>query len=202
MRTRITDRRLLPGFFLTMAFVAALSLAPATAPSGATAAHADPVAIQIDVGGSGDDGFLADSYVTGGLTDTKPADRTSLPNWTRGVPHPVPAGIWHSSRFLESSYTVPGLAPGNYEVRLYFMDWYFTRVGQRVFDVAVNGAKVLPDFDIIGTAVTLGADGQAAFGIERDIPVTVDDSGTVRIDFIRGRANQPQVNAIVIAPAA
>nr|WP_042185140.1 malectin domain-containing carbohydrate-binding protein [Kibdelosporangium sp. MJ126-NF4]CEL16550.1 hypothetical protein [Kibdelosporangium sp. MJ126-NF4]CTQ90503.1 hypothetical protein [Kibdelosporangium sp. MJ126-NF4] len=64
----------------------------------------------------------------------------------------------HTSRYLESNYVVTGLAPGSYQVRLYFMDWYFQRVGERVFDVAVNGAKVLTDFDIIGYAVSRGAD--------------------------------------------
>ncbi|MET0136156.1 MAG: malectin domain-containing carbohydrate-binding protein [Kibdelosporangium sp.] len=180
------------------AFAIAFALACGAVP--ATVAHAAPTAVQIDVGGPGGDGFLADTYGTGGVPDAKPASRRSLPNWMGAVTHPIPAETWHTSRFLASTYAVTGLEPGGYEVRLYFMDWYFTRPGQRIFDVAVNGTRVLTDFDIVGTAIARGADGAAAFGVEKDFPVTVDESGELTIDFIRGAENQPQVNAIAVVP--
>jgi len=174
---------------------------------GSPAAHADdpaPLAggVQIDVGGSVNDGtFVPDQYGTGGIPDTKPADAASLPNWGPTVAHPIPDAVWNTSRFLESSYTVPGLTPGGaYQLRLYFMDWYFSHPGQRIFDVDVNGSPFLINFDIIGTAVARGADGQEAFGVERDLSLTADATGTVRIDFIRGAANQPQINAISLVP--
>lgn len=197
MNHKATDRRIKRGGVLTVVLALLWSAVLTASP----AALADPATVAIDVGGPGDATFLADSYGTGGLTDAKPATRPSLPNWSGTVTHPIPATIWHTARHLESGYTVPDLAPGSYEVRLYFMDWYFTRPGERVFDVAVNGDKVLTDFDIIGTAVTRGADGQAAFGVERDFPVTVDSSGTVTIDLVRGSVNQPQINTIVITPS-
>lgn len=160
----------------------------------------DHTVVQIDVGGAGDSTFLPDTYGIGGITDSKPADARSFPNFGLTVTHPVPDAVWHTSRHLESSYTVPGLTPGSYEVRLYFLDWYFRGSEKRIFDVDVNGTRVLRNFDINGTAIAAGADGPQSFGVERDIPVTVDGSGRVTIDFVRGAANQPQINAIVIVP--
>jgi hypothetical protein len=169
---------------------------------GATVAQAAPTAVNIDAGGAGDATFLPDSFGTGGMVDTKPAAAPSLPNW-RGT-HPIPAELWHTSRYLESSYVVPGLTPGaTYEVRLYFMDWYFNgKSGMRIFDVAIDGTKVLTNFDIIANAKALGADGRNNFGLEKDFTTVVGESGTVTIDFIRGAVDQPQVNAIEIVPVS
>jgi hypothetical protein len=167
-------------------------------------AYADaPNGVSIDVGGAGGDGFVADAFGQGGSADTMPSWDASFPNWGPTVAHPIPAAIWNTSRVGESHYSIPGLAVSTtYQARLYFMDWYFTHYGQRKFDVAINGTNVLTNFDIIGTANDKGADGQEAFGVEKDFPVTVGPSGTVSIDFTRNSADQPQVNAIVLVPAS
>ena len=158
-------------------------------------------AVQIDVGGSGGDGFLPDSYVTGGATDVNRTGSNGLPNFGRTVAHPIPQAEWDSFRFLESSYAIPGLTPGtSYQVRLYFDDWYWSKVGQRVFDVAIDDTVVLKDFDIIKAAGDAGGDGRW-LGVEKDFTVTADSDGTVDIAFIRGQADQPLINAIVVAPA-
>ncbi|MFC1432102.1 malectin domain-containing carbohydrate-binding protein [Streptacidiphilus sp. N1-3] len=166
-------------------------------------AHADTASgVSIDLGGAGGGGFVADAYGSGGSADSLPGGAATFPNWGPTVAHPIAASVWNTSRVGESHYVVPGLTPGvSYQARLYFMDWYFTHAGQREFDVAVNGTKVLTNFDIIGTAINAGADGQEAFGVERDFPVTVDASGTATFDFTRDGADQPQVNAIVLVPA-
>jgi malectin (di-glucose binding ER protein) len=169
---------------------------------GANAAQAAPTAVNIDVGGAGDATFLPDSFGTGGVVDAKPAAAPSLPNWR--VAHPIPAELWHTSRYLESSYAIPGLTPGDtYQVRLYFMDWYFkSKPGKRSFDVAIDGTRVLTNFDIIADAIARGADGGNNFGVEKDFTVVVGSSGTVSIDFIRGALDQPQVNAIALVPVS
>ena len=189
-----------------VAAMAVLALLLAIALNGvvnALPAHADTTGgVSIDLGGTGGSGFVADAYGTGGGTDSLPAGSATFPNWGPTVAHPIPAAIWDTSRVGESHYSVPGLTPGvTYQARLYFMDWYFTHAGQREFDVAIDGAKVLTNFDIIGTAINAGADGQEAFGVERDFPVTVDASGTATFDFTRDGADQPQVNAIVLVPS-
>ena len=170
----------------------------------ATPAHADTAAgVAIDLGGAGGSGFVADAYGTGGSADTLPAGDATFVNWGPTVAHPIPAAIWDTSRVGESHYSVPGLTAGTtYQARLYFLDWYFRAAGQREFDVAINGTKVLTNFDINGTAINAGADGPESFGVEKDFPVTVDASGTVTFDFTRDAADQPQVNAIVLAPTS
>ena len=168
-------------------------------------AHADSAGgVSIDLGAVTDgNGFVADQYGVGGGTDTFPAGRPSLPNWGPTVAHPLPVAVWNTSHVGETHYTVPGLTPGaTYQVRLYFMDWYFTHAGQRKFDVVINGTNVLTNFDIIGAAQDRGADGALPFGVEKDFPATVKADGTVSIDFNRNSADQPQVNAMVITPAA
>jgi hypothetical protein len=48
---------------------------------------------------------------------------------------------------------VPGLTPGaSYTVRLHFAEIYWNSAGQRLFNVAINGATVLSDFDIYAAA--------------------------------------------------
>lgn len=183
-------------FRRTAAVLAALALVV----GGSGVANAEPVTVNIDVGGAGDATFAPDSFGTSGLADTLPAGAPSLPNWR--VAHPIPAALWHTSRYLESSYAIPGLTPGDtYEVRLYFMDWYFKgKSGMRIFDVAIDGTKVLTNFDIIANAKALGADGANNFGLEKDFTTVVGESGTITIDFIRGAQDQPQVNAIALVP--
>lgn len=182
--------------FTTLAVTAALFTG--AAPS---ALAADPVLV--DVGGAGDATFLPDSFGTGGIVDTKPADKRANTVFSRTVKNRIPESIWYTSRHTESTYQLTGLtAGGSYELRLYFLDWYFSRPGQRIFDVDVNGVRELRDFDIIGTAIAAGADGAAAFGVERDIAVTADATGTVRVDFVRGAADQPQINALVLIPTS
>ena len=45
-----------------------------------------------------------------------------------------------------------GLAPGRITVKLYLDDGYFSAPGQRVFDLAINGATVATDLDIAAKA--------------------------------------------------
>jgi hypothetical protein len=167
-------------------------------------AHADEVpalanGVQIDVGGPGGGEFIADSFFHDGITDTNRTGSTGLPNFPRTVSHPIAQEQWNTFRFLESSYAVPNLTPGAaYQLRLYFLDWYWPKAGQRVFDVSVNGDVVLKNFDAIQAAAQAGGDGRF-IGVERDFDVTADAAGVVHINFIRGSADQPLVNAIVLA---
>jgi hypothetical protein len=169
-----------------------------------TPAQAVASPVQIDLGGVASSGWLAESYSTGGGgTDTLPHGAATFPNWGPTVANPIPAAVWDTSHVGETAYVVPGLTAGTtYQARLYFMDWYFTHSGQREFDVAINGTRVLTNFDIIGTANAKGADGAEAFGVEKDFPVAAAADGTVTIAFTRDGADQPQVNAIALVPGA
>ena len=66
-----------------------------------------------------------------------------------GVTDPAPQAVYQTERYGTFTYTIPGLNPsGLYTVRLHFAEDYWDSAGQRIFDVAINGTKVLSNFDI------------------------------------------------------
>ncbi|WP_432839015.1 malectin domain-containing carbohydrate-binding protein [Dactylosporangium sp. CA-092794] len=180
---------------LTAAIIGLLTVLAAilVTPRPALADGTSPVqTVDIDSGGPGD------AFVTGGLPASNTTGSNGLPNWSRTVAHPISQENWNTYRFLESGYTIEHLQPGvQYEVRLYFCDWYWTQVGKRIFDVAINGTTVLHDFDVLATAVAAGFDGRYP-GVERDFVVAADAAGTISVNLIRGSADQPLINAIVV----
>src|SRR5580704_12892242 len=189
-----------------MAFVLALLGAFSLSLGTATRAFADPSnagGVSIDAGGSGDGGsFAADEYYSGGLTASNTSGSNGDIDFSRTVTHPIPQADWNTYRYLGNTYTVPALVPGgSYQVRLYFLDWYFTQTGQRVFNVAINGTTVLSNFDIVQAAANAGGDGHY-IGVEEDFTETADANGNITIVFSQGSANQPLVNAIAVAPQA
>jgi hypothetical protein len=97
------------------------------------------------------------------------------------------------------SYKVP-LDPGIYELRLYFADPSYSPgdsmdggEGTRVFSVAVNGAWVLRDFDIIADSGPNTAD----MRVFKD--VRPEDDGYLHIDFQKS-VGAPLLNAIEVTP--
>jgi len=159
--------------------------------------------VSIDAGGSGDGGsFVADEYYSSSLTATNTTGSNGDIDFSQTVTHPIPQADWNTYRYLANTYTIPDLTPGgSYQVRLYFLDWYFTQVGQRVFNVAINGTTVLSDFDIVQAAVNAGGDGEY-IGVEEDFNETADANGVITIAFSQGSANQPMVNAIAVVPTS
>ncbi len=91
------------------------------------------------------------------------------------------------------TYKIPAVA-GSYSLNLYFAETYFTSKGQREFNVKVNGASVLTNFDIVAAA---GAPFTANIQTFR-----VTSTGTVTIEFDRGAANNPKIDAIELVPIA
>jgi hypothetical protein len=60
--------------------------------------------------------------------------------------------VYQHARAGTFTYTIPGLTAGTqYPVLLHFAETYFTAAGDRVFNVAINGATVLNNFDIYAT---------------------------------------------------
>jgi len=159
--------------------------------------------VSIDAGGSGDGGsFIADGYYSGGLTASNTTGSNGDIDFSPTVAHPIPQADWNTYRYLANTYTVPDLTPGaSYQVRLYFLDWYFTQQGQREFNVAINGTTVLSDFDIVAAAANAGGDGDY-IGVEEDFTETADANGVITIAFSQGAENQPMVNAIAVVPSS
>jgi hypothetical protein len=97
--------------------------------------------------------------------------------------------LYKSCRFGQFSYRF-NTPNGTRKVRLKFAEPYYNSLGNRVFDVKINGSIVLSNFDIIKQA----GEKFKAIDYEFDIPVT---NGEVNIEFIK-RIENPMINAIEI----
>jgi hypothetical protein len=146
-----------------------------------------PSGVQINAGGPAVSPFVADTDFTGGtaVTSTNTID-------TSGVTNPAPVAVYQSNRFGTFSYTIPGLTAGkSYTVRLHFAETYWTAAGKRTFNVSINGAQVLTNFDIFATA------GAANKAVIEQFTATASSSGAITIQFT-SVVDNAQVNGIEI----
>jgi hypothetical protein len=162
---------------------------------------------------SGDQGDVANGAAVAGPASPYLVDRgidgtttATSDNVTYGDATPVgpgvndtgaPDALFTTERFsaqanpdnIGYAFAVPN---GNYLVNLYFDEIFFTAAGERVFDVALEGALVLDDFD---TFATYGND----TGVE-SFTTTVSD-GELNLEFLKTAINNPHVAAIEIVAA-
>ena len=96
--------------------------------------------------------------------------------------------LYQSERYGNFSYNIP-LANGNYTVKLKFAEIYWNAVGQRIFNVNMQGTQVINKLDIFSKVGK-----NAAY--DESFPVSVTN-GTLNIDFI-SIADYAKVSAIVI----
>ncbi len=116
------------------------------------------------------------------------------------VTNPAPQGVYRTERWAPTTYTIPNLTPGDsYTVRLHFAETAFAAAGQRAFNVAINGAPVLTNFDIFAAA------GGEFIANVQQFTATADSSGTITIAFTAGTNGAPHTNpsirGIEIIPA-
>ncbi len=145
-------------------------------------------ATAIDAGGGAVGAFAADAnYAGGGTYSVGSAVATA------GVANAAPAAVYQSARQGEFTYTLPGFAPNSaHTVRLHFAELYWSNPGQRVFNVSVNGAAKLSNFDIVAAA------GGGLKANVQSIAATANASGQIVLGFTRGAADQPMVNGIEV----
>jgi hypothetical protein len=96
--------------------------------------------------------------------------------------------LYQSERYGDFSYNVP-MDNGDYEVTLKFAEITVTGVGQRVFNVLIEGQTVLSNLDLVAKVGP-----NTAYDVV--VPVTVAD-GVLNIAFQRV-INAPKINAIKI----
>jgi len=101
--------------------------------------------------------------------------------------------LYQTCRWGVFSYAFP-VPNGAYTVNLKFAEISRTAVGQRQFNVAINGAASLSNFDIVAAA------GGPMLAIDKAFPVTVAN-GQILIQFTQGAADMPLINAIEIVPS-
>lgn len=156
---------------------------------------------QINCGGSTSSPYTADQYSSGGYTAavSNSIDPSAASN-------PAPQSVYQSVRYGGNfSYVLPGLTAGAaYTVRLHFSENYWTVAGGRNFNVAINGATVLTNFDAF-----VAAGGQCK-ATARQFGAIADSSGQVTIQFSPGTTGQDQTAIVCgldlsaggLAPAA
>src|SRR5579872_2074583 len=167
---------------------------------GATSAWAQTAVYQVNSGGSAVSPFVADKDFSGGLTAS-----TTTTVSTSGVANAAPAKVYQTERWggdsnqnpASFSYTFPSLTAGaSYTVRLHFAEIYWTKAGQRKFNVAINGTTVLSNFDILATA------GGANKAVVEQFTATANSSGKIVISYTVGSADAPKSSGIEIISKA
>jgi len=126
--------------------------------------------------------YQADSRFSGGKTA----------GTTAPIAGTTDDALYQKVRFGDFSYAIP-LPDGDYLVTLKFAETYFTKAGQRVFDVAIEGVDVLNDLDLVAEAGPKTA-------YDLTVPAQVTD-GMLNINF-RSIVNYALVNAVVVMGAA
>ncbi len=171
---------------------------PTSGPTAAPTATPGPTgvangSISIACGSSADVGsFQPDQYFSGGST----FNNTNTVDISQITSNPPPALLFNNERYGAMSYTIPGFAAGSANtVTLYFAETYLTSSGSRLFNVSVNGAGVLTNFDIYASA---GGQNKA---IARSFATTADSSGQIVIQFSAVTEN-PKINGISINPGS
>ena len=116
---------------------------------------------------------------------------SGLPNSvTNAIANTVDDTLYQSERYWPSggSYKFD-LANGAYLVELKFAELYYSSINYRVFNVKIEGATALSNFDIVAAAP-----GKFT-AVDRSFVVNVAD-GQLNIDFLDGSAGAPAVDAI------
>ncbi|MFO0930667.1 MAG: malectin domain-containing carbohydrate-binding protein [Gemmataceae bacterium] len=169
--------------------IAAVNAAGEGTRSAEVSARPAAVGTAINAGGKATDGFLADTAVVGGRSYavTHAIDVSQVVN-------PAPQAVYQSWRYGNFTYSLTGLTPGATSlVRLHFAENSFAAAGRRVFNVWVNGARVLYRFDIFAAA-------RARYrAVVREVLAVADASGTIRISVL-SLVNVAALNGLEVIP--
>lgn len=151
-------------------------------------------ALAINSGGSAAGQFQADADFSGG-TQASPVTTQIT---TIGVVNPAPQAVYQSERYGNFTYTIPGLISSvAYKLRLHFAECYWSKPGQRQFNIFINGAEALTNFDILAAA---GAPNKATI---QEFTVT-PKNGQITIQFatVIDNAKASGIELLIPQPAA
>ena len=133
--------------------------------------------------------FAYDSGFSGGGTGN-----TSDAIDTSGVSNAAPAVVYQTYRYGGSfTYALTNLTSlASYTVRLHFAEPSYNNARQRQFNVRINNALVLVNFDIVGEA------GSRDKAVVKAFPATADATGQITLNFTQGAIDCPLVNGIEV----
>lgn len=145
------------------------------------------VVAAINAGGPGYDAadgtpYAADTAFDGGSTQVS----------THAVGGTEDDALYNDWRWGNFAYHIP-VPPGPYWVELQFADTYNSAAGQRVFDVSVEGVRVLQNLDIIAA---VGVDA----ALVRRFRAEVDD-GVLDLAFANGSVGSARLDALRVIRA-
>jgi regulation of enolase protein 1 (concanavalin A-like superfamily) len=142
--------------------------------------------LAIQAGGGPSGTFQADKDYSGGTTASYSASIN-----TSGVTNPAPLAVYQTERYGTFTYTIPALQPGAlFTVRLHFSEDYSSGPNQRLFNVAINGTRVLGNFDVYAAA------GGMDTAIVKQFAALANSKGQIVISFA-ATAQSPDQNAEV-----
>lgn len=102
----------------------------------------------INCGGGALGSFQADAFYDAGT-----AFSTGTAVGTNGVPNAAPPAVYQSQRYGNLTYKLPWFTPNTaYKIRLHFAEVYWNAPGQRQFNVLINAAQLLSNYDIFAAA--------------------------------------------------
>jgi hypothetical protein len=133
--------------------------------------------------------FMGDLFSSGGsVVATSAAVDVS-------APLAAPELIYQNARAGEFTMVEPDLlSHREYQVRLHFAEIQHGSVGQRRFDLDLNGNPVLSDFDIVGEA------GAANRSVVREFVARAGASGEIALALRNGSEGEPLVSAVEFLP--
>jgi hypothetical protein len=125
--------------------------------------------------------WLSDRYVTGGKAWTENA---VIANTTDDY-------LYLAERFGAFAYAIPNIAAGNYVIDLKFAENYWDAVGERTFDINIEGKNAIAKYDICAAA------GGPYKPTELFLGSSISD-GACNIDFLDTGADCPKVCGIAV----
>jgi hypothetical protein len=178
-------------------FTLAVSDGTLVAQQALTITIGDPAAYRINAGGlqltAASGIFAADKQFSPALGFTYASTNPIAGTDSEGLYQTERSSDIDQGRF---GYNLP-VSNGQYTVVLHFAELYWSAAGQRVFDVSLEGALALDDYDIIRKT------GARDVATTETLLVTVTD-GTLNINFSalaeEGGMNRPKVSAIEVIP--
>lgn len=117
-----------------------------------------------------------------------------LPNSSiKGTSSQYPASLYNSERWGVMQDLLPAQAGCKYTLTIGETESTFTKAGQRVFSVTVNGAGWLNNLDLIAST------GGIHVGKTYTTTVTANSSSIV-VGFVKGSADMPKVDFLSLVP--
>ncbi len=155
--------------------------------------NAGVLQLSIDAGGGPSGTFVADADYGTSWSGTSATPSTID---TSRVVNPAPQSVYQTQRYASAlTYTIPNLTPNAaYGVRLDFAESFFTKPGQRVFSVTINGSQVLSNFDIFAAAGGLNV------AVAKDFSASADATGKIVI-ALRATVNNASIAGIELSQA-